>query len=143
MEIEIIIRTLRKIHRNYRLTKGTISEHTKSARRITKAWQAAVKSKRILVEVLVSPKNKEKIDVVSASTKTAYELKVSGKNSRHEFCKDIVKVLTYNEYHKARLKKLIFISEPSGINTLEKRLDSQFIDLMKRKHGLELKLIPI
>lgn len=139
----MIIDKLREIHKDYRLIKGDVSEHTKSAQRITKAWQAAVKSDYVFVEVSISPNNNEKIDVVDISTKIAYELKVSGKNSHHEFYKDIAKILTYNEYHQVRLRKLIFISEPNGINALKKRLDLKFIDLMKRKHELEFELISI
>ena len=139
----MIIDKLREIHKNYRLIKGNVSEHTKSAQRITKEWQVAVKSNYVFVEVSISPNNNGKIDVVDISTKVAYELKVSGKNPQHEFYKDIAKILIYNEYHQDRLRKLIFISEPNGINSLEKSLDSKFRDIMKRKHELEFELISI
>ena len=97
----------------------------------------------IFTEVPVSPENNEKIDVIDLSTKTAYEVKVSGKNTHHEFYKDMAKVLTYNEYTEVKISKLIFLSESEGISSLEKRLDSRFVSLMKRKHHIEFELISI
>lgn len=139
----MIIEKLKEIHKSYRLLKGDVSAHTKSAQKITKEWQAAVKSDHVFIEVPVSPENNEKIDVVDLSKIIAYELKVSGKNTHHEFYKDLVKVLTYNEYQQDKLKKLIFLSEPDGISSLKKRLDPKFISLMKRKHEIEFELICI
>jgi hypothetical protein len=142
--MKTIIEKLKKIHKTHRRRKGGISEHTKSAQKITKEWQEAIKSNDVFfVEVPVSPKNKEKIDVVDKSKKIAYELKVSGENTDHEFYKDIAKILTYNEYHQNRLGKLIFMSESNGIKALRKRLDPKFVALMKRKHNLEFELICI
>ena len=109
----MIIETLRNIHQKYRLKDADVSSHTKSAQRITKEWQAKVCKGLIKSEVSVSPENNEKIDVVDLKDKVAYELKVSGKNTHHEFYKDIVKVLTYNEYqpNESKITKLVLISE--------------------------------
>ena len=139
----MIVEKLRKIHKTHRLTNGDVSLHTKSAQKITKEWQEAVKAEMIFTEVPVSPENNEKIDVIDLSTKTAYEVKVSGKNTHHEFYKDMAKVLTYNEYTEVKISKLIFLSESEGISSLEKRLDSRFVSLMKRKHHIEFELISI
>ncbi|MCG2720576.1 MAG: hypothetical protein L6290_00960, partial [Thermodesulfovibrionales bacterium] len=139
----MITEKLRKIHKTHRLVNGDVSSHTKSAQRITKEWQEAIKSEMVYTEVSVSPENNEKIDVIDLSTKTAYELKVSGKNTHHEFYKDIAKVLTYNEYSDRKILKLIFLSEPEGIKSLKNRLDSKFVSLMKRKHNIEFELISI
>ncbi len=139
----MIIETIQNIHGKYRLSEGSVSTHTKSAQKITKEWQRAIKSDEINVEVKVSPENNEKIDVIDIRTSTAYELKVSGKNTHHEFYKDLAKVITYNEYQDNKLKKLVFISEASGIESLKSRLDSRFIALIRRLHGLELNFISI
>ena len=72
-------------------------------------------------------------------------IKVSGKNTHHVFYKDLIKVLTYNEYQteNEKLNKLIFISEMSGIKSLENRLDSMFLAMLKNKHGLSVELVSI
>lgn len=140
-----MIEPLRAIHKKYRLQEGDVSSHTKSALRITLEWQQAVCKGLVKSEVKVSPENNERIDVVDSETNTAYELKVSGKNTHHEFYKDLVKVLTYNEYQEAqnKIKKLIFISELSGISLLKARLDSKFIQMLLGNHRLSIELISL
>ncbi len=141
----MIVRALRKIHSQYRLRKGDVSAHTKSAQVITKAWQEEVCNRKVLGEVKVSCSNNERIDVVDLESKTAYELKVSGKNTHHEFYKDLAKVLTYNEYRAAerRLTKLVFISEENGICSLKGRLDGRFLKMLQSKHMLDIELVAI
>ncbi|WP_133596023.1 MULTISPECIES: hypothetical protein [Pseudomonadota] len=141
----MIVEALRKIHLRHRLQEGDVSAHTKSAQVITKEWQAAVCANDVLGEVRVSRANNERIDVVDLKTKTAYELKVSGKNTHHEFYKDLVKVLTYNEYQIAenRLTKLVFISEETGIRSLMGRLDEMFLKMLESKHKLSIELVAI
>ena len=79
------------------------------------------------------------------STYTAYELKVSGKNTHHEFYKDLIKVLTFNEYQNTneKISKLVFISEDIGIKSLKGRLDNRFVTLLKNAHGLSVELVGI
>lgn len=141
----MIIETLRAVHLKHRLHEGDVSAHTKSAQTITKEWQAAVCNESVVSEVRVSKANNERIDVVDLDTKTAYELKVSGKNTHHEFYKDLVKVLTYNEYQAPaqRLTKLVFISEEAGIRSLQARLDVLFLKMLKSKHSLHIELVGI
>jgi hypothetical protein len=141
----MIIESLRKIHKEYRLMEGGVSSHTKSAQKIIKAWQAVVCSNIVEAEVKVSPHNNERIDVVDNRSHIAYELKVSGKNTHHEFYKDIAKVLTYNEYQETefRIWKLVFISEVRGINSLKRRLDTKFISMLERVHNLSIELVCI
>ena len=110
MQMKTIIQKLREIHKTHRLADGDVSAHTKSAQTITKKWQKVVASDSIKVEVKVLPQNDEKIDIIDISYGIAYELKVSGKNTHHEFYKDIAKVLTYNEYQTSKIRKLVFIS---------------------------------
>jgi len=141
----MIVETLRKIHLQHRLQEGDVSAHTKSAQVITREWQAAVCNDGVVGEVRVSRANNERIDVVDLQTKTAYELKVSGKNTHHEFYKDLIKVLTYNEYRveEEKLKKLVFISEETGIRALRGRLDKMFLKMIESKHMLSIDLVAI
>jgi len=141
----VIIEELRNIHRNYRLEKATVSQHTKSAQLVTKEWQKKVCHGPIEAEVRVSENNNEKIDVVDHETLTAYELKVSGKNPHHEFYKDIMKVLTFNEYQtpENRLMKFVFITEKDGIKSLEKRIDSKLINLIQTNHNVQIEMISL
>lgn len=139
-----VIATLEPIHRKYRLKIGNVSEHTKSAQRITKDWQYALSKLGFLTEVSVSQTNKEKIDVVDKKKRIAYELKVSGRNTHHEFYKDLAKVLTYNEYHEdAPLRLFVFISEADGIKSLSRRLDEKFVSMIERIHGVVIRLVAI
>ena len=140
-----IIDVLREIHRKHRLKDADVSAHTKASQKITKEWQKRICNETIQSEVKVSPKSNEKIDVVDSSKKIAYELKVSGKNTHHEFYKDIAKVLTYNEYkdEAENLNKLIFISEAKGVQSLKGRLDSKFITMLKNTHGISIELVSI
>ena len=128
----MIIEALRVIHAKHRLTNVCVSKHTKSAQIITKEWQQCVCTENIKAEVKVSPLGNEKIDIVDFSKNEAYELKVSGKNTHHEFYKDLVKVLTYNEYVGLdnKLHKLIFISEMS-------------LFMLKNIHELSVELVSI
>jgi len=141
----LIIEELKKIHPKHRLSEGDVSAHTKSAQKITKEWQDAVCSDLIHREVKVSQSSNEKIDIVDLSSLVAYELKVSGKNTHHEFYKDLIKVLTYNEYSDTnkKLKKLVFISESSGITSLLGRLDKKFVVMLKNTHDLSIELVGI
>lgn len=138
-----IIDALKGVHKKHRLVEGSVSSHTKSAQKITKDWQLQVVSETVLSEVKVSPENSEKIDVVDLVSQTAYELKVSGKNTHHEFYKDVFKILTYNEYKKEKILRLVFISERDGIKSLERRLDTKLIALLKTAHNLKIQLEPI
>jgi hypothetical protein len=92
----------------------TVSEHTKNAQAIAKAWRAAVHEldpDRYQIEAMVAPELDQRIDVVDPMTGSAYEFKVSGKNAWAEFYKDIVKVLLWNERRKQKLGRLVFITE--------------------------------
>jgi hypothetical protein len=91
-----------------------VSENTKNAQAIAKAWRAAVYNlnpDRFQIEAMVAPDLDQKIDVVDSEIACAYEFKVSGKNAWAEFYKDIVKVLIWNEKRKKNLSALVFITE--------------------------------
>jgi len=115
-----IVKPLEKLYKIYRKGKN-VSEYTKSAQSITREWQKKfVKEVKIEAEVPICRNAKEKIDVVDFRTKTAYELKVSGKNVEHEFYKDIFKIITFNNNNpEKKLTTFVFISEKKGIDKLE------------------------
>ncbi len=91
-----------------------VSENTKNAQKIAKAWRSAVHDlnpDRFQIEALVAPELDQKFDVIDLETHLAYEFKVSGKNAAAEFYKDIVKVLMWNQRRKTKLCGLVFITE--------------------------------
>jgi hypothetical protein len=91
-----------------------VSENTKNAQAIAKAWRGAVyelNPERFQIEPLVAPSVDQRIDVIDTETACAYEFKVSGKNAPAEFYKDIVKVIIWNEKRRKKLSGLVFITE--------------------------------
>src|SRR5580698_1591675 len=90
-----------------------ISENTKNAQAIGKAWRGAVHAldpDRFQIEAIVSPELDQKIDIVDLENSSAYEFKVSGKNAWAEFYKNVVKVIIWNQKRKKKLSALIFIT---------------------------------
>ncbi|HEV2340608.1 MAG TPA: hypothetical protein VGS15_02270 [Candidatus Acidoferrales bacterium] len=98
-----------------RLTESQdVSENTKNAQAIAKAWRRAVHEldpDRFQIEAMVAPDLDQRIDVVDVETDCAYEFKVSGKNAWAEFYKDIAKIIIWNQKRKKKLSKLVFITE--------------------------------
>ena len=98
-----------------RLKNSTdVSENTKNAQAIAKAWRSAVHAldpDRFQIEAMVTPELDQKIDIVDQENTCAYEFKVSGKNAPAEFYKDIVKVIISNQKRKRKLSSLVFITE--------------------------------
>ena len=91
-----------------------VSENTKNAQAIAKAWRGAVHKldpDRFQIEAMVTPELDQKIDIVDSQTSCAYEFKVSGKNAPAEFYKDIVKVIIWNIHRSKKLSCLTFITE--------------------------------
>ena len=123
MENDKIISPLTDLYQKYRYNKNntSVDDHTKSAQLICTEWQKEVSGNDIGIEVPICTDAKEKIDVISYNAKTAYELKVSGKNVEHEFYKAIFKVLAFNSnYPNKTIEKFVFITEEKGIASLEK-----------------------
>jgi len=91
-----------------------VSENTKNAQAIAKAWRGAVHTlepDRFQIEALVTPELGQKLDILDTQTACAYEFKVSGKNAWAEFYKDILKVIIWNEKRKKKISCLVFITE--------------------------------
>lgn len=123
MNNDKIIEPLDALYEKYRYAKKNVlvSDHTKSAQVICTTWQEEIKGENIGIEVPICTDAKERIDVIDFVNKTAYELKVSGKNVEHEFYKDIFKVLSYNLNNPDKaVETFVFISEEKGIKILEK-----------------------
>lgn len=98
-----------------RLRDGSnVSDHTRNAQAIAKAWRLAVyelNPDRFQIESLVAPDLDQRFDVLDLETNTAYEFKVSGKNATGEFYKDVVKVIVWNQRRKKAITRLVFITE--------------------------------
>ena len=67
-----------------------VSENTKNAQAIAKAWRGAVHTldpDRFQIEALVTPELDQKIDIVDTETACAYEFKVSARMPGLSFIK--------------------------------------------------------
>ena len=141
MEIEDPVVTAAQLAFSVRL-KGSsdVSENTKNAQAIAKAWRGAVHKldpDRFQIEAMVTPELDQKIDIVDTETACAYEFKVSGKNAWAEFYKDVVKVLIWNEYRKKKLSCITFITEEKhGKPFLDAPMPRAYIKYLEG-HGLK------
>jgi len=142
MQINEIIEAAKAAHEQHWQATSDESTGDRQASAVTKAWQAAVASKAVRVEVPVADDLNEKIDVVDFSTATAYEMKVSGKNPHHEFYKDIFKVIVYNQHHGKKLERLVFITEKDGANRLNKGLGKAVME-SGDQYGMSITVIGI
>ena len=126
-------------------TKGvaSVSEHTKNAQAIAKAWRSAVYGlgpDRFQLEALVAPELDQKIDIVDLEAGCAYEFKVSGKNAWAEFYKDVVKVIIWNEKRTKKLSGLVFITEEKfGRPFLDAPMPCAYISYLA-KQGLTVRI---
>jgi hypothetical protein len=120
---------------------NSVSDFTKNAQAIAKAWRKAVHDlnpDRFLIEALVDPELDQKIDVLDRETHCAYEFKVSGKNAQSEFYKDVVKVIVWNERHKNKIGRLVFITEEEhGKRFLDAPMPCAYIKYLEG-HGLNV-----
>ena len=120
-----------------------VSENTKNAQAIAKAWRGAVHRldpDRFQIEAMVAPELDQKIDVIDPETASAYEFKVSGKNAWAEFYKDVVKVIMWNEKRNKKLSTLVFITEERfGRPFLDAPMPKAYIEYLAR-HGLTVRI---
>lgn len=134
-----IIDKVVSIHKKYRLDKADVSAHTKSAISITKEWQKECEKINFVKSEVEVIKKGEKFDIVDFQDQTAYELKVSGKNSHHEFYKDLIKVLKYNcQSDKEPIKNFVFLTEKKGIDIIKKRFTIDIQDLIESTHKIKI-----
>lgn len=128
-----------------RLREGSdVSDHTRNAQAIAKAWRLAVHDlnpDRYQIESLVAPDLDQRLDVLDTETHTAYEFKVSGKNATGEFYKDIVKVIVWNQRRKKTIHRLIFITEEEwGRRYLDTPMPREYMKYLAT-HGLEVSVV--
>ena len=120
-----------------------VSENTKNAQAIAKAWRGAVHKldpDRFQIEAMVAPELDQKIDIVDPETACAYEFKVSGKNAWAEFYKDVVKVIIWNEKRTRKLSGLVFITEERyGRPFLDAPMPRAYISYLA-KQGLNVRI---
>ena len=125
---------------NWKNKTDDISGNTKLSRSIHREWMEEVEQFRSVdTEVIVEPNRRERIDVVSRNTMTAYELKVSGKNLKHEVYKDIMKVIIYNlNYTKDPIKFFVFISEARAIDSLKRNFSKKLLESIFHNYSFHI-----
>ena len=120
---------------------SAVSENTKDANKIAKAWRTAVHllgPDRFQIEALVAPELDQRIDIVDLEERCAYEFKVSGKNAPSEFYKDIVKMLIWNSRREKKIAKFVFITDAADASrTLESPMPRAYTKLLADQ-GLEV-----
>ena len=142
MQINEIIEAAKTAHKQHWRVTSDESTGDRQAFAVTKAWQTAVASEEVRIEVPVADNLNEKIDIVDFSTAIAYEMKVSGKNPHHEFYKDIFKVIVYNRRHDRKLERLVFITEKDGADRLSKGLGKAVMESCEQ-YGMSITVIGI
>jgi hypothetical protein len=96
------------------------------------------------VPVFGSGSGKALIDLIEDRSRTAYELKVSSNNPRHEFYKDIFTVLAYNEENPGgEINRLKFMTPRTGAEKLIRDRLAQKTLLLATKLGLEVEIVPL
>jgi len=118
-----IVQIARAAHNHHWRATSSQPVGNTQAKIVTETWQKNVLSinpSRFQTEVPVGGNIHERMDLIDNSNRIAYEFKVSGKNPKHEFYKDIFKVFAYNFNNpNNKLQKLVFITEPAGIKSLQ------------------------
>ncbi|HEV3076952.1 MAG TPA: hypothetical protein VHB47_21195 [Thermoanaerobaculia bacterium] len=118
-----------------------VSTSTREAQAICGQWQLSVQAVggtvRFAKEVPVSRAFRERIDLVDRITRTAYEMKVSGKNPTHEFFKDVFKVLEHNLSGGGSIQHFVFLTESTGVKRLQRGLGRS---LVANSHDLGFKV---
>lgn len=132
MENEIIKAATSAI--KLRSTSGSVSEFTKNAQSIAKAWIKTcwqLDPNRFSFEETIHPDFNERFDLLDKQEMTAYEFKVSGKNAQNEFYKDVVKVVVWNGLKpQNKINKLVFITEKEGSKHLNKKFIETYIRML-------------
>jgi hypothetical protein len=123
-------------------SSASVSDHTKNAQAICKAWRSAVfdlDAVRYQCEVSVAPELEQRIDILDRATATAYEFKVSGKNATAEFYRNVVKALLWNERRTDKLARLIFITEESwGRRYLDASMPKAYMAFISKHHAINI-----
>lgn len=123
---------------------SNVSEQTKKSQRVCTTWQKAALDRfgsRFAAEVCLNERGPaQKIDLVDAEERTAYELKSSPNNVHMEIYRDVFKALVFNERNPMRsLTTLVFIAPKKGIQKLGPTFPKD-VQTISARMGLELKL---
>lgn len=123
---------------------GNVSEQTKKSQQICILWQNHVLKRfggRFAAEVSLNESGPaQKIDLVDAEGRVAYELKSSPNNVHMEIYRDVLKALVFNERNpKRRITTLVFIAPKIGIQKLGATFPKD-VQTISARMGLTLKL---
>jgi len=113
------------------------------AKMVTDVWQAGVVAAqpgRFAVEYLVSPRLRERIDVVDLEDGVVYELKVSPNNAHFEFYKDIFKTIVARDTRLPSLRKFVFLVPESAACVLMRNLAGAVV-ADAHKLGIEIEIV--
>jgi hypothetical protein len=134
-------------HRQAWKKSSNVSDQTKSAQWVCRAWQQAVEDnfhERFQAEYPVGHGFNEKIDLVDLQEAVAYELKVSKNNTHFEFYRDIFKVAIHNAHEPGwQIKKLVFITPTEGADKLRSAYGDAVCALTRKHHSVEIEICGI
>ncbi len=85
------------------------------------------------------------IDLLDTKNGIAYELKYSHKNVKHEFYKDMFKILVYNDIpeNKKKINTFVFLCHMKGISSLEASSLCQKSMQFMKKQGIDIHFVEL
>ncbi len=116
------------------------------ADRMCKEWQNLAKQIPDLEHIAeANVAGNSPIDLLDLSQGIAYELKYSHKNVKHEFYKDLFKVLIYNqdETNEIKIKQFVFLCHHQGIGSLMRSSLCVATIQFMQKNGIEVELVEL
>lgn len=126
--------------------KEKISIGDSCADKLCKQWQELalkIPNSEFVAEANVA--GNSPIDLLDLSNGIAYELKYSHKNVKHEFYKDLFKVLIFNQEpsNNIKIKTFVFLCHYKGIGSLlRSSLCNATIQFMQNQ-GIQVRLIEL
>jgi hypothetical protein len=117
----------------------------KCAEDLCKLWQkeASLLNSNVVPEATVA--GSSPIDLLDAENGIAYELKYSHKNVKHEFYKDLFKILIYNDdpANNLKINRFVFLCHHKGISSLMRSSLSQATVLYMKNRGIDVSFIEL
>lgn len=116
------------------------------ADRMCKEWQNLAKQIPHLEHIAeANVAGNSPIDLLDLSQGIAYELKYSHKNVKHEFYKDLFKVLIYNqdETNEIKIKQFVFLCHHQGIGSLMRSSLCVATIHFMQKNGILVELVKL
>lgn len=125
--------------------KEKISIGDKCADQLCKVWQKAVTEQHshLIPEATVA--GSSPIDLLDTLNGIAYELKYSHKNVKHEFYKDLFKILIFNDDpgNEMKINRFVFLCHHKGISSLMRSSLCQATVLYMNNRGIEVNFIEL